>query len=102
VENKRINLLFNLVVIFFLALTIILIRELNANRAIDYKEYFVTLSKIVKQKNNKIREMYSQLVEEKRENADLKNTLAETRNVLDALSKKLGQPAPAAVPAVKS
>ena len=92
-ENKKINLLFNLIVIFFLALTFILIRDLNANRAIDYKEYAVVVAKIVKDKNMKIRILYSQLVAKEKENIDLKNTLAETRNGLDVLSKKLTQPA---------
>ena len=94
------NLLFNLVVIFFLALTFILIRDLNANRAVDSKVYLISIGKIVREKNTKIKVLYNLLVAKEQENADLKNTLAETRNELEALSKKLGQSAPAAVAAI--
>ena len=96
VEPKKINLLFYLVVLFFLAVIFILIRDLNAKRAIEFKEYSVSITNVVKQKNNKIMVLYKLLVAKEKENEDLKNTLAETRNGLAAISNKLAQPAPAA------
>jgi hypothetical protein len=99
VENKRINVVFYLVVTFFFAVFAILITDLNAKRALEYKEYAVSITHIVKQKNDKIRFLFRLLMAKERENEDLKNTLAETRNDLDALSKKLAQPVPAPVPA---
>jgi hypothetical protein len=99
VENKKINVVFYLVVTFFFAVFAILITDLNAKRANEFKDYAVTITKIVKQKNNKIRVLYRLLISKEKENEDLKNTLAETRNDLDALSKKLAVPVPAAAPA---
>ena len=100
-ENKRINIVFCMVVLFFLALTFILIRDLNAKRVNDYQQYVVTISQIVKHKNDKIRELYRLLAAEQKVNADMNNTLAQTRNDLDALTKKLSQPpTPVAAPAV--
>jgi septal ring factor EnvC (AmiA/AmiB activator) len=100
VENKKIDVLFGLVVIAFLVVTIILIKEYKAQRSNDLGEYKAVLSSIVRQKNNKIKILSNQLMAQQKENEDLKNTLAETRNDLDSLSKKLAQPVPvAAVPA---
>ena len=98
-ENKKINVLFYLLVIFFFAVFAILITDLNAKRAVEFKEYAVSITKIVKQKNNKISILYRLLLAKEKENEDLKNTLAETRNDLDALSKKLALPVTAATPA---
>ena len=96
-ENKKISLSFGIVVIAFLAIFYILIKDFNTRRLNDYKEYAATITNIINQKNNKIRVLYSRLVVEQKANEDLKNTLAETRNSLDALSKKLAQPAVVAV-----
>jgi len=99
VENKKIDLLFGLVVIAFLLVTFLLIKDFKAQRAIDYKEYTATIANIVRQKNDKIKILFSRLMIEVKENEDLRNTLAETRNSLDTLSKRLVQlqnPAPAA------
>ena len=98
VENKKIDVLFGVVVIAFLAVTFILIKEFNAKRANDYKEYSAAIANIVKLKNDKIIILSSRLAMEQKENADLRNTLSDTRNDLEGLTKKLGQPvsAPAA------
>lgn len=98
-ETKKTNLLFYLVVLFFFLVIYILIRDLNAKRAVEYRDFAVSITNIVKEKNNKIRVLYRLLVAKEKENQDLTNTLAETRNDLDALSKKLAMPVPAAVPA---
>jgi len=89
VENKKINVPFYLVVIFFLVFIIILIKDFKAQRANDYKKYKAVVASIVRMENGRIRILAQ-------ENADLKNTLADTRNALDTLSKKLAQPAPVA------
>jgi len=86
VEKKKINLPFYLVVIVFLVFIIILINDFKAQRANDYKVYKTVVANIIKMENDRIRILA-------KENADLKNTLANTRNELDALSKKLAQPA---------
>ena len=91
-ENKKINVSFYLVAIFFLVLIIILINGFKAQRANDYKRYIADITNMVNRDNYKIRVLA-------KENADLKNTLAETRNSLDVLSKKLAQPVPVEAPA---
>jgi len=102
VENKKIDVKFGLLLIVFLVLVVVLIKNLNAQRVNDYKEYIATITGVVRQKDNKIKNLSYQLVAKQKENEDLKNTLAETRNSLDALSKKLAQPAPVAAPATAS
>ena len=97
-ETRKVDVLFGLVVIAFLAVTIILIKEMNYKRANDFKEYTTVLSNIVKQKNNKIKIIARQLLAEQKENQDLKSTLEDTRNALDGLSKKLAQQPPVAAP----
>lgn len=97
-ENKKIDVLFGIVVIAFLVVTIVLLQDFKYKRANDFKGYAATLTSIVKQKNNKIIVLANRLRALQKENMDLKNTLAETRNDLDSLSKKLVQPAPAAAP----
>ena len=97
-ENKKINVFFYLVVVFFLAVIFILIKDLNSKRAVEYKEYAVSITNIVKQKNNKIRVLFNLLQDKIKENEDLKKTLADTRNDLDAISKKLALPVPVAAP----
>ncbi len=99
VETRKIDVLFGLAVIGFLVVTIILIKDFNYERSNDLKEYQATLTNIVMQKNNKIKLLANRLMMEQKENEDLKNTLSETRNDLEALSKKLAQPAPVAVSA---
>ena len=91
-QNKKIDPLFGITVIVFLVLMIILIKDFNAKRASDYKEYSADIANIVRMKNNKIRVLSSELIVKQSENADLENTLSQTRNDLDALSKKLAQP----------
>jgi regulatory protein YycI of two-component signal transduction system YycFG len=99
VENKKIDVLFGVVVIAFLVVTIFLIKDFNAKRTNDYKEYAATVANIVKQKNDKIKIFSGLLAAKQKENDDLKNTLSETRNALESISKKLAQPVAAAAPA---
>lgn len=99
-ENKKIDVLACLVVLAFFAIIIILVRDFNARRAIDFKNYSTSISNVVLRKNDKIRFLFGQLMEKQKENEDLKKTLTDTRNELDALSRKLAQPAAVAVPAV--
>jgi hypothetical protein len=103
VENKKIDVLFGLVVIAFLVVTIILIKDFKSQRVNDFNDYRMTLTNIVKQKNDRIKMLSNQLMAQRKENQDLKNTLAQTRNDLDSISKKLAQPvvpAPASAPAL--
>ena len=97
-ENKRTDILFGIVVIAFLVVTIILVKDFDAKRANDFKEYTASISNIVQLKNNRIRMLSNQLMLKEKENEDLKNTLSDTRNALEGLSKKLIQPVSMAVP----
>jgi len=97
VENKKIDTLFGLVVIAFLVVFIFLMDDINAKRANNLREYTATVTNIINLKNNKIRVLSYQLEEKQKENNDLKNTLADTRNSLESLSKKLAQPTSAGV-----
>jgi len=99
VENKKINLSFCIVVITFLVIFYILLKGFNNIRVNDFKEYTVNIAKVVSIENNRIRILAYRLAVQQKENEDLKNTLAETRNSLEALSKKLILPAPVAAPA---
>ena len=81
-ENKKINVLFGLAVIAFFVVTLILVKDFKTVRSNDYKEYKAVVANIVTMKNDRIKILA-------KENADLKNTLAETENALDTLSKKL-------------
>jgi hypothetical protein len=103
VENKKINVLFCSTLIIVLAGFIFLIKDFNARRANDFKEYTASVTNLIKRDNNKIKILYNQLmaqqkelIVQQKENAILRNTLAETRNGLDALTKKLIQPMPVA------
>ena len=94
-ENKKIDVLFVIVLVAFVAVTFILIKDFNAKRANDFKEYSTIVSTIVRSKDEKIRELVNLLGQKEKENQDLKNTLTETRNDLDNLSKKLSPTTPA-------
>ena len=98
VENKKIDVLFGLVVIAFLVVTIMLINDFRLQRVNDFNDYKAFLINLEHQKNNKIKLLSNQLAVVEKENADLKNTLAQTRNDLDSLSKKLIQPASTSAP----
>ena len=72
-ENKKINVLFYLVVVFFLALIFILLRDLNIQRVNDYKAYRMVVANIVKMKNDRIRILAQ-------ENAALRNILVNIKH----------------------
>jgi regulatory protein YycI of two-component signal transduction system YycFG len=99
VENKKIDPLFGITVIAFLLVTIVLIKDFNTRRVNDYKEYSADIASIVRLKNNKIKILAHLLAAKTKENADLRTTLSDTRNALDALSKKLVQPVAVSNPA---
>ncbi len=90
-------MLFSVAVIVFFVVTIILIRDFNIKRTNDYKAYSAAILNIVQQKNNTIRVLSNLLAEKEKENANLKDSLSDTRNTIDALSKRLAHPAPVAV-----
>jgi uncharacterized protein YhaN len=101
VENKKIDVLFGVVVIAFLVVTFILIKDFKSQRSNDYKEFKAIVSNIVRMKNSKLKVLSNELAAEQKENQGLKDTLAQTRNALDILSKQLAVPvtAPAGAPA---
>lgn len=101
--EKKISLSFGIMVIAFLLIFYILIKGYNTARLNDYRAFRMTINRIINERNANDRMLYMQLAMEQRTNIDLKNTLADTRNALDVLSKKLAQPAmpmaPASAPA---
>ena len=97
-ENKKINVFFYSALIIFIAIIVILINDFNARRAKDLNEFAVNINSIVKLDNDRIRALTRMLVIQEKENQDLRDTLAETRNSLEALGKKL-VPAIAPIPA---
>jgi len=58
----------------------------------EYNQYTNFMVRIVNQKNAKIRVLYHLLLIKEKENAYLRNTLGETRNDLESLTRKLAQP----------
>lgn len=113
-ENKKINFSFIIVAITFLLIFYIMISDYNSRRINEFKNYANNITNIIHQKNYRLKILAYQLARERKENQDLKNTLSETRNALDVLSKKLAQqaqapvaipvtaPAPASAPAAAS
>jgi hypothetical protein len=100
VENKNIGVVFGVTVIAFLAVTFLLVKDFNTKRVDDLKEYKATITAMVIQKNNKIKMLSNRLAADQKMIDDLRSTLADTRNQLEALSKKLvTPPAPAPVAA---
>ena len=63
-ENKKIDVLFGIVVIAFLVVTFILVKDFKATRANDFKEYSASVSNIVMLKNNKIKILSRELTGE--------------------------------------
>ena len=91
-KNKKIDLLFALIVIAFLISTLLLVKDFKAKRARDYNDFTIVLTKVKTIENVKIKVLSNQLAIAIRENQQLKNALSDTRNDLDALSRKLAQP----------
>ena len=97
-ETKKTSVLFGVVVIAFLLVISILIKNFNVKRVNDFKAYAATLTKIVSLNNDRVRVLSDQLAAIERENEDLRGTLTNTRNDLDTLSKKLAQAYPVRAP----
>jgi hypothetical protein len=70
--DKRINVSFYLVVIFFLVIILVLIKDSNTQRLYDYKVYRTVVANIVRMENHRINVLV-------KENADLKHALAATK-----------------------
>lgn len=97
-ETKKTSVLFGVVVIGFLLVISVLIKNFNVKRVNDFKAYASTITKIVVLNNDRIKILSDQLAALERENDDLRGTLTNTRNDLDTLSKKLAQASPVIVP----
>jgi len=98
VETKKNSVLFGVVVIAFLLVFGLLIKDYNMKRFNDFKTYEFTITKIVNLNNDRIKTLSDQIVALERENEDLRSTLTNTRNGLETLSKKLAEASPVAVP----
>lgn len=91
-NQKKIDTLFGLFVIAFLVVTIFVVNDFNAKRFNDQKEYVAGLAALIQSKNDKIIILSKRLAEKQREYDSLQKALVDTRNNLEALSKKLPEP----------
>ena len=98
-ENKKINVIFGLIIIIFIAFYIVMIKDFDAQRVRDLKYYSTAINNIIIDKNIVIGRISNQLVRQEKENQDLRNYLSDTRNALESLSKKLVQPVAGTAPA---
>ena len=97
-DQKKINTIFGVVVIAFLAVSVVIINDFDQKRLNDEKESVASLVNLVHLKNNKIIMLSKQLAQKQKDYDSLQKTLMDTRNNLEALSKKMPETsAPAAV-----
>jgi len=97
-DQKKINTIFGVVVIAFLAVSVVIINDFDQKRLNDEKESVASLVNLVHLKNNKIIMLSRQLAQKQKDYDSLQKTLMDTRNNLEALSKKMPETsAPAAV-----
>ena len=97
-DQKKISTVFGVVAIAFLAVSVVVINSFDEKRLNDEKESVASLVNLVHLKNNKIIMLSKQLAQKQKDYDDLQKTLIDTRNNLEALSKKLPETnAPAAV-----
>jgi len=89
VDNKKISVLLGLAAGAVIIAAFMMLRDFDAHRSSDFKAYSVAFESIVKGKNLVIQNLSVQLSRKEAENKDLRNTLSETRNALESLSKKI-------------
>ena len=85
----KIDPLFGLFIIVFVAADLVLIKDFEIQKTNDLKSFSNSIAGIVKGKNDVINNLSSQLVLQENENQDLRNTLSDTRNKLELLTKNL-------------
>jgi len=88
-DQKKINTIFGVVVIAFLAVSVVIINDFDQKRLNDEKESVASLVNLVHLKNNKIIMLSRQLAQKQKDYDSLQKTLMDTRNNLEALSKKM-------------
>ncbi len=102
-KNKKIDTVFGLVVIAFLAVVVFVIGNINAGMVSEQKDYEVAMSHLLYQRNNKIRMLSVQLAAKQKESENLQKALTSAKNDLEVISKKLAEassvPAPSPAPA---
>ena len=94
---KKNDILFVAIAIILLTVTIFLFKGFTSQIISDFDNYSVTITNITKLKSVKIQSLSDQLAAKEKENQDLRNTLADTRNQLENLTKKLTLPTAAGV-----
>ena len=88
-DQKKIGDVFGVVVIAFLVVTMVIMNNFNNKKFNDEKEYMAGLASLVQLKNNKIILLSKQLAQKQKDYDSLQKTLIDTRNNLEALSKKM-------------
>jgi len=99
---KKNEIIFTVVLLAVLGVAVVLFMNFTARVKGNFDEYSANLTNMAKWRDSKIESLSMQLALEEKENKSLRNTLAETRNALENLSKKLIQPEPVAAAPVST
>ncbi|MBF0510920.1 MAG: hypothetical protein HQL13_01185 [Candidatus Omnitrophica bacterium] len=91
-ENKKVNVSVGIIVIVLLLLFCVLSNVFYSSKVSTLKEYTAVMAQLIKENINTIKSLSDKLAVKEKENQDLKNTLANTRNALEALSNKFAKP----------
>ncbi len=88
-EHRRIDTIFGLAVIAFLAIIILVTNNFNSKRLSDQKDHEAAMSNLVQRKNDKIKLIASQLIAKQQELDSVQQTLANTKSDLDIVNRRL-------------
>ncbi len=99
VENKKIDTVFGLGMIAFLAVAVFVIGNINAGMVSDQKDYEAAISNLLQRKNEKIKMLSVQLAAKEKEAENLQEALTSAKKDLEAISKKLSEAGSASAPA---
>lgn len=88
-DQTKISKEFGVVVIALLVVAMVMINSFDQRKLSDQKEYVAVLVNVIHNKNNKIIILAKQLAQKQKDYDDLQKALVDTRNNLEALSKKM-------------
>jgi len=98
-NKKKIDTVFGLVVVAVFAVTILVMNDSNTRRANDQKDREAAMSRLLQQKNEKIKMLSVQLTAKEKEAENFQKALTNAKNDLEALTKKLAEANPVPAPA---
>jgi len=88
-DQTKISKEFGVVVIALLVVAMVMINNSDQRKLNDQKEYAAVLVNLIHNKNNKIIILAKQLAQKQKDYDNLQKVLVDTRNNLEALSKKM-------------